>query len=160
MNWDAPGTINSSVSSTGIAVMATAQKKLVTKKADDEAWDAIFDSLTIENEPPLEYVRNVIIYTKDGTYIKVSPRHFAEIIEHEKHLGPEHSEIKSCRMNINFPKLKADVNEWTARMLAALDQVPYAEKKRAVARRTAAKPAAKKPKTKPRAKSTGSRRRD
>ena len=153
MHWGVPGTINSNVSSTGITVMAATQKKPATSKAEDDTWDAIFDSLTIENEPPIEYIRNVIIYTKDGSYIKVSAKNFAEIIEHEKHLGPEHSEIKSCRMNINFPKLRADVDAWTSDVLGRLDgnisaASPKARKtvkRKPVAAKTKAKSKSKKP---------------
>lgn len=125
--------------------MSAAQKKLPSSKVEDDTWDDIFESLTIENEPPIEYIRNVIIYTKDGTYVKVSAKHFAEIIEHEKHLGPEHSEIKSCRMNINFPKLRADVDAWTGMLLDRLNghDTVAPTKPRAVRRRKApTKPAA------------------
>jgi len=115
-----PGTINSSVSSTGITVMAPSPKKIVDK-ADDAAWDEIFDSLTIENEPPTRYIRSVIIQTKDGSVIKVSGKHFAEIIEQERDLSPEESEIRSCKMSINFPKLRADIDAWAAGMLGKLN---------------------------------------
>jgi hypothetical protein len=116
MQWGMPGTINSSVSSTGITVMATSPKKIVDKAAD-AAWDEIFDSLTIENEPPTRYIRSVIIQTKDGSTIKVSGKHFAEIIEQERDLSPEDSEIRSCRMSINFPKLRSDIDIWAADLL-------------------------------------------
>ena len=136
--------------------MAASQKKSTAAKAEDASWDEIFESLTIENEPPLEYIRNVIIYTKDGNYIKVSAKNFAEIIEHEKHLGPEHSEIKSCRMNINFPKLRADVDAWTSDMLGRLDgnvaakptRTRKASKRKAAPTKSKAKAKAKKPVTK------------
>ena len=120
MQWGMPGTINSSVSSTGITVMATSPKKLVDKAAD-AAWDEIFDSLTIENEPPARYIRSVIIQTKDGSTIKVSGKHFAEIIEQERDLSPEDSEIRSCRMSINFPKLRSDIDSWAADLLGNLN---------------------------------------
>ena len=120
MQWGMPGTINSSVSSTGITVMATSPKKIVDKAAD-AAWDEIFDSLTIENEPPARYIRSVIIQTKDGSTIKVSGKHFADIIEQERELSPEDSEIRSCRMSINFPKLRSDIDAWTADLLVKLN---------------------------------------
>jgi len=100
--------------------MAPSPKKIVDK-ADDAAWDEIFDSLTIENEPPTRYIRSVIIQTKDGSVIKVSGKHFAEIIEQERDLSPEESEIRSCKMSINFPKLRADIDAWAAGMLGKLN---------------------------------------
>ena len=120
MQFGVPGTINSSVSSTGITVMAASPKKIVDKAADD-AWDEIFNSLTIENEPPVRYIKNVIIQTKDGSVIKVSGKNFAEIIEHERELSPEESEIRSCKMSINFPKLRADVDAWATSLLTELN---------------------------------------
>jgi hypothetical protein len=120
MHFGVPGTINSSVSSTGITVMAPSPKKHVDKASDD-AWDEIFNSLTIENEPPIRYIKNVIIQTKDGSVIKVSGKNFAEIIEHERELSPEDSEIRSCKMSINFPRLRADVDAWTADLLTTLN---------------------------------------
>jgi hypothetical protein len=120
MYFGVPGTINSSVSSTGITVMAPSPKKLVDKAAD-AAWDEIFNSLTIENEPPVRYIRSVIIQTKDGSVIKVSGKHFADIIEQERDLNPNESEISSCKMSINFPRLRADVDAWTADLLGQLN---------------------------------------
>ena len=100
--------------------MAPSPKKIVNKAAD-AAWDEIFDSLTIENEPPTRYIRSVIIQTKDGSTIKVSGKHFADIIEQERELSPEDSAIQSCKMSINFPKLRADIDAWTADLLDKLN---------------------------------------
>lgn len=123
MQFGLPGTINSSVSSQGITVMATSQKKTTTQIAD-EYWNEIFDSLVIENEPPIEYIKRVIIVTKDGNQYKVSAQHFAQIIEHEKHLHPDESEIRSCKMSIDYTKLRNDVERWTATLFSKLDGVP------------------------------------
>ena len=120
MYFGVPGTINSSVSSQGINVMAPSQKKPVDKAAD-AAWDEIFNNLTIENEPPVRYIRSVIIQTKDGSVIKVSGKNFAEIIENERELSPDESEIRSCRMSLNFPRLRSDVDAWTNDLLNQLN---------------------------------------
>ena len=120
MQFGVPGTINSSVSSTGITVMASSHKKPIDKAAD-AAWDEIFDSLSIENEPPTRYIKSVIIQTKDGSVIKVSGKNFADIIEQERELSPEESEIRSCKMSINFPRLRADVDAWANDIFEALN---------------------------------------
>ena len=120
MQFGLPGTINSSVSSHGITVMASSPKKPVDKAAD-AVWEDIFNSLTIENEPPTRYIKSVIIQTKDGSVLKVSGRSFAEIIEQERHLSPGQSEIYSCRMTINFPKLRADVETWCGDLFTELN---------------------------------------
>lgn len=121
MQFGLPGTINSSVSSQGITVMATSQKKTTSA---DEYWNEIFDSLIIENEPPIQYIKRVIIVTKDGNQYKVSAQHFAQIIEHEKHLHPDESEIRSCKMSIDYNKLRYDVEHWSAQLFSKLDGVP------------------------------------
>lgn len=121
MHFGEPGTINSSVSSTGIAVMAASTKKTAPRAQADRVWDDIFDNLVIENEPPVEYIKQVIIRTKDGECHRVSGKHFAEIIEQEKHLSPEESEIKSCKMAINYDKLRKDVDAWAESMIRKLD---------------------------------------
>ena len=121
MQFGLPGTINSSVSSQGISVMATSQKK--TTQTTDEYWNEIFDSLVIENEPPIEYIKRVIIVTKDGNQYKVSAQHFAQIIEHEKNLHPDDSDIRSCKMSIDYIKLRNDVENWSAQLFSKLDGV-------------------------------------
>jgi len=123
MYFGLPGTINSSVSSQGITVMGTSQKKMTTQKADD-AWDDIFNSLVIDNEPPTEYIKRVIIITKDGNQYKVSAQHFAQIIEQEKQLSPDESDIRICKMSIDYNKLRSDIETWAARLLSELDGVP------------------------------------
>jgi hypothetical protein len=120
MNFGIPGTINSSVSSEGISVMAVSSKKTVDKIAD-AVWDDIFDNLTVENEPPPQYIRHVVIATKTGSMFKVSGKHFAEIIEQEKYITPEESEIESCRLNINFKKIRKDVDAWTSDLFDKLE---------------------------------------
>jgi hypothetical protein len=122
------GTINSSVSSQGITVMAPSTKK-PADITTDTAWEDIFESLTIETEPPAQYIRHVIINTKDGHLIKVSGKHWAEIVEQEKYLSPEQSEIHSCRLNINFTKVRNDVENYTSDLLRKLDGLPPEEKK-------------------------------
>lgn len=123
MYFGLPGTINSSVSSQGITVMGTSQKKMTTQKADD-AWKDIFDSLVIDNEPPVEYIKRVIIITKDGNQYKVTAQHFAQIIEQEKHLTPEESEIRICKMSIDYNKLRADIDRWAAVLFSEFDGIP------------------------------------
>jgi hypothetical protein len=101
--------------------MAASQKKTARKISDDAVWNDIFDSLVIENEPPIEYIKQVTIRTKDGSLHRVSAKHFAEIIEQERHLTPDESEIRSCKMSINFQKLRNDVDTWTEDLIRRLD---------------------------------------
>jgi hypothetical protein len=93
---------------------------MARRKPNDE-WNLIFNSLVLETEPPIEYVKNVIITTKSGGKFNVSPGEFAEILEREKLMGPELSMISSCRLALNMPKLKKDVNLWTNKMIESFD---------------------------------------
>lgn len=136
MHFGEPGTINSSVSSQGIAVMATPQKKVTQRSSDDSVWDEIFDNLVIESEPPIEYIKQVTIKTKDGRQHRVSARNFAKIIEQERHLTPEESEIRSCRMSINFQKLRDDVDAWTDDLIRRLDGTNRKKPARRTAKKT------------------------
>jgi len=120
MQFGLPGTINSSVDSHGISVMTSGSKK-PGDKAADAVWDDIFNSLIIDTEPPTRYIKNVIIQTRDGSVIKVSGKSFAEIIEQERHLTPGRSEILSCRLSINFSKVRADVDLWSGELFAQLN---------------------------------------
>lgn len=139
MHFGEPGTINSHVSSTGIAVMAASTKKTTPKAQADRAWDEIIDNLRIENEPPVEYIKQVTIRTKDGRSHRVSGKHFAEIIEQEKHLSPEESEIKSCKMSINFEKLRQDVDAWTDDIIKRMDGPPNRSRRAASKRKSVIK---------------------
>jgi hypothetical protein len=110
---------------------------MARRKPNDE-WSAIFNSLVLETEPPIEYVKNVIITTKSGGKFNVSPEDFEEILEREKLMGPELSMISSCKLALNMPKLKKDVNNWTNHMIESFDAtgkapVPtFAQEKRPV----------------------------
>lgn len=120
--------------------MATPQKKNASRASDDDVWNDIFENLVIENEPPIEYIKRVTIRTKDGALHRVSARHFAQIIEQERHLTPEQSEIRSCKMSINFQKLRDDVDAWTDNLIRRLDGP------RTIAKRTPKKAAGRTPK--------------
>ncbi len=97
----------------------------MARRKNDE-WNAIFNSLVLETEPPMEYVKTVIITTKTGGRFNVDPSDFAEILEREKLMGPELSMISSCRLALNMPKLKKDVNAWTDQMIDSFDNTGHA----------------------------------
>jgi hypothetical protein len=86
-------------------------------KSTDDVWDAIFDSLVIDNEPPFEYIKNAVITTKAGARLKVSAMDFAHILERERYLSSEESNILSCRLAINFSKVRKDVDSWAAQLI-------------------------------------------
>lgn len=78
----------------------------------DDVWNEIFDSLVLDNEPPFEYIKNVIITMKNGVRMRVTAMDFAQILERERYLNPDESDILSCKLAINFSKVRKDVDEW------------------------------------------------
>lgn len=89
----------------------------------DEVWNEIFESLILDTEPPIEYIKNVIITTKTGVRLKVSAIDFAQILERERFIHPEESDILSCRLAINFDKVRKDVNQWAENVLKHYDAI-------------------------------------
>lgn len=90
-------------------------------KATQDVWDQIFDDLVLDIEPPIRYIKDAIIVTKNGTRFKVSPDDFASIAARERTLDPEQSDIQSCSLNIDFSKIKRDVNRWTSKLIESVE---------------------------------------
>jgi hypothetical protein len=87
----------------------------------DDVWNEIFESLVLDSEPPIEYIKNVVITTKTGVRLKVSAIDFAQILERERFIHPEESDILSCRLAINFDKVRKDVNQWAEQLITQFD---------------------------------------
>jgi uncharacterized protein YfcZ (UPF0381/DUF406 family) len=111
---------------------------MARKSSSDDVWNDIFDSLVLDNEPPYEYIKNVIIVTKTGMRLRVSGLDFAQILERERFLSPDESEILSCKLAINFDKLKKDVDIWANDIMSRFDGKKASQKKSS-ARTTKAK---------------------
>lgn len=106
--------VNNTKNTTRVEVMARIPKT-------DKVWNEIFDSLVLDTEPPIEYIKNVVITTKSGLRLKVSAYDFAQILERERFLNPEDSDILSCRLAINFDKVRKDVDEWAEQLIYFCD---------------------------------------
>lgn len=91
-------------------------------KANQDVWDQIFDDLILENEPPIRYIKDAVIITKNGTKFKVSPDDFISIVAREKMIDPEQSDIHSCSLSIDFAKVKRDVNRWTSKFIETIER--------------------------------------
>lgn len=106
--------VNNTENRTRVYIMAHIPKT-------DKVWNEIFDSLVLNTEPPIEYIKNVIITTKTGIKLKVSAIDFAQILERERFIKPEESDILSCRLAINFDKVRKDVDKWADQLLYFFD---------------------------------------
>ena len=90
-------------------------------KNNSDGWDEIFEDLICDNEPPIRYIKEAIIVTKSGARFKVSADDFLELVAKEKALGPEYSNIHSCSLNIDFTRIKRDVNRWTNKFIEDIE---------------------------------------
>ena len=91
-----------------------------TKRTPD-FWEEIIDSLVLEIEPPVRYIKDAIIITKDGDRFKLSPDAFAALLEKEKAIPPEQSEIQQCSLSIDFPRIKKDMNKWATDLIDGIE---------------------------------------
>lgn len=90
-------------------------------RTTQDTWDQIFDDLVLENEPPIRYIKDAIIVTKNGSRFKVSPDDFAHIVARERMLDPDHSDIQSLSLSLDFAKIKRDVNRWASRLISSIE---------------------------------------
>lgn len=90
-------------------------------RADQDVWDQIFDDLILDTEPPVQYIKDAVIITKNGARFKVSPDDFIRIVAREKSLDPDQSDIQSCSLSIDFVKVKRDVNRWTNKLISSIE---------------------------------------
>lgn len=134
---------------------------MARKQSMDDIWDDIFDSLVLDNEPPFEYIKNVIITTKTGLRLKVNAVDFAQILERERYLTPDESEILSCKLAINFTKVRKDVDEWAHAVMSYFDareeEVAVKPTRKAAAKAPAKAKAAKSPAKRPSTKKPATR---
>lgn len=87
-------------------------------KSTTDGWDMIFDDLILESDPPpTKYIKDAIIVTKSGSRFKVSAEDFSEMVARQKEIGLENSDIFSCSLNIDFTRIKRDVNRWTNKFI-------------------------------------------
>ena len=90
-------------------------------KADRDVWDQIFDDLILDSEPPLRYIKDAVVITKNGSMFKVSPDDFAHIVARERMIDPVNSDIQSLSLSLDFAKIKRDVNRWTTKTITAIE---------------------------------------
>ena len=108
----------------------------MSRYTNDPVWKDIFDSLVIENNPPTKYIREVQVITNTGDKYTISPEEFSELLESEKNHEIPPNSIVSCRLRIDFNRVKRDVNRWSKKLLEEMDTMKMDKPK---TRKTAAK---------------------
>jgi hypothetical protein len=95
----------------------------------NDIWDQIFNELILDGEPPIEYIKNATIITKNGCKIIISPADFAELVLRERSIDPELRDIQSYEVTINSSKVKRDVNKWTKEFFSTIESTVLSELK-------------------------------
>ena len=95
--------------------------QMAKARTNQDVWDEIFDNLILETEPPIQYIKDAIIVTKNGTRFKVSASDYAEILARERTLGAEQSDIQSCSLSIDFSRIKRDVNRYANKLISTVE---------------------------------------
>jgi hypothetical protein len=107
-----------------VNILVTTREVMIMSrsKSNEDGWDMIFDDLILESEPPpLKYIKDAIIVTKSGSRFKVSAEDFTEMVARQKEIGMENSDIFSCSLNIDFTRIKRDVNRWTNKFMEDIE---------------------------------------
>ena len=87
------------------------------KTPDDLAWEKIFASISFDIEPPVKYIKEVLVKTKNGRKVMLSGREFVSVIEQERHMDPSETMIQSCRITLDFEKIKNDTEKFASALL-------------------------------------------
>ena len=82
------------------------------KSPEDLVWDQIFSSIMFEIEPPAKYIKDAVVKTKTGKRIKLTGQEFASVMEQERMVDPDQAIIESCRVTLDFEKIKEDINKF------------------------------------------------
>jgi hypothetical protein len=82
------------------------------KSPEDLVWDQIFSSIVFEIEPPAKYIKDAVVRTKTGKRIKLTGQEFASVMEQERMVDPDQAIIESCRVTLDFEKIKEDINKF------------------------------------------------
>lgn len=90
-------------------------------KAAPDVWDQIFEDLVLDSEPPLRYIKDAVVITKNGARFRVSPEDLVHIVARERTLDADQSDIQSMSLSIDFAKIKRDVNRWTNKFIADIE---------------------------------------
>jgi hypothetical protein len=87
------------------------------KTSEDLEWEQIFNTIEFESEPDPRYIKTATITTKTGKKYKLNGHEFSSVMEHERNLDPEEAVIASCKVTLDFQKIKNDVTSFAVKSL-------------------------------------------
>lgn len=89
--------------------------------ATNDSWAQIFEDLVLDSEPPMRYVKDAVVITKNGSRFRVSPEDLVHLVARERAIDAEQSDIQSMSLSIDFAKIKRDVNRWTSKLISEIE---------------------------------------
>ena len=109
------------------------------KTPEDLEWEQIFSALQFDTEPDPKYIKQAVIETKTGKKFKLSGAEFHDVMAQEREMSPEHAVIVSCKITLDFHKIKTDVNRFAVTSLTKSAKRHAYSKSQLKIRRTLAK---------------------
>ncbi len=87
------------------------------KTPEDLEWESIFNSINYHIEPHPKYIKNATVYTKYGKRIRLTGKEFVNVMEQERLMDQEDALIESCKVTLDFEKLKDDISRYASAVL-------------------------------------------
>jgi hypothetical protein len=87
------------------------------KTPEDLEWEQIFDALQFGSEPDPKYIKQAVIRTKTGRRFKLNGYEFVSVMEQERQMDPEEAVVASCKITLDFQKIRDDVTKFATSTL-------------------------------------------
>lgn len=88
------------------------------KSAEDLEWEHIFSAINFETEPDPKYIKQAVIQTKTGKKFRLNGVEFHHVMAQEREQDPEHAMVESCKITLDYQKIKEDVTKFAQNSLA------------------------------------------
>jgi hypothetical protein len=113
------------------------------KSPEDQEWEDIFNAISFDTEPDPKYIKEATVVTKFGKKIKLDGYEFYNVMAQERSMLPEHAVIESCKVILDFDKLKMDINNFAHKALRKVSRM-HPKSKAQMRRESAARKATQK----------------
>lgn len=87
------------------------------KTPEDLEWEQIFSAIQFDTEPDPKYIKQAVVETRTGKKFKLSGAQFHDVMMQEREQAPEHALIVSCKITLDFHKIKTDVTRFAVTTL-------------------------------------------
>jgi hypothetical protein len=116
------------------------------KTPEDLEWEQIFSALQFDTEPDPKYIKQAVVETKTGRKFKLNGTEFHHVMAQEREMSPEHAAIVSCKITLDFNKIRTDVNRFAqTHLIKSAKRYAYSKaqlKSRRILAKACAKPPA------------------